>query len=69
MYYCDILTTSANLAGLPGISIPCGFTNSKMPVGLQLLGKPFDEGTLLRAARAFEAATDFSQSPPLVWNK
>ena len=69
MYYCDILTTSANLAGLPGISIPCGFTENTMPVGLQLLGKPFDEGTLLRVARAFEAATDFSKTPPLVRNK
>jgi aspartyl-tRNA(Asn)/glutamyl-tRNA(Gln) amidotransferase subunit A len=65
MYYCDVLTTSANLAGLPGISIPCGFTDEKMPVGLQLLGKPFDEAALLRVARAFEAATDFAQSPPI----
>jgi len=65
MYYCDILTTSANLAGIPGISIPCGFTENKMPVGLQLLGKPFGEATLLRAARAFEAATSFGMAPPL----
>ncbi len=65
MYYCDILTTPANLAGLPGISLPCGFTDEGMPTGLQLLGRPFDEARLLRVAYAFEAATDFNRAPPL----
>lgn len=54
MYLSDIYTISVNLAGLPGISIPCGLTASGLPAGLQLIGKPFDEDTLLRAAYAHE---------------
>ena len=54
MYLADVFTVSANLAGLPAISIPCGLTAAKLPVGLQLTAKPFDEGTLLRAADALE---------------
>ena len=57
MYLCDIFTVTANLAGIPGISIPCGFTKKNLPVGLQILGKPFDEVTLLKTARAFERET------------
>src|SRR5262249_6771481 len=49
MYLTDIFTVSCNLVGLPGISIPCGFTSARLPVGLQLLGRSFDESTLLRA--------------------
>lgn len=59
MYLCDIFTVTANLAGIPGISIPCGLTKKNLPVGLQILGKPFDEGTLLKIARAFERETEF----------
>src|SRR5204863_913888 len=51
MYLSDIYTISCNLAGLPGISIPCGFTKAGLPVGLQMLGPPFEEGKLLRVAR------------------
>jgi aspartyl-tRNA(Asn)/glutamyl-tRNA(Gln) amidotransferase subunit A len=54
MYLCDIFTVTANLAGIPGISIPCGKTKNNLPIGLQILGKPFDEVTILRIARAFE---------------
>jgi aspartyl-tRNA(Asn)/glutamyl-tRNA(Gln) amidotransferase subunit A len=54
----------ASLAGIPGISVPCGLA-SGLPVGLQLLGRPFDEATLLRAARAYEAAAGLDLSPPL----
>ena len=54
MYLGDIYTTSANLAGIPGLSMPCGLASDGMPVGLQLLGKPFDEATLIRAAYAYE---------------
>jgi len=54
MYLSDVYTVPANLAGLPGISVPCGFDSSKLPVGLQLIGKPFDEETLLRLAHAVE---------------
>ncbi len=59
MYLSDIYTITANLAGIPAISIPCGLTRAKLPVGLQLLAAPFAEETLLRAARVFERATDW----------
>ena len=65
MYLADVLTVGASLAGLPAISIPCGFTADRLPVGLQLVGPPFDEATLLRAADAFEQDTDWwRQEPP-----
>jgi aspartyl-tRNA(Asn)/glutamyl-tRNA(Gln) amidotransferase subunit A len=54
MYLADVFTVAANLAGLPAISIPCGMTDAKLPVGLQLTARPFDEATLLRAADAVE---------------
>jgi aspartyl-tRNA(Asn)/glutamyl-tRNA(Gln) amidotransferase subunit A len=59
MYLSDIYTISCNLAGLPGIGIPCGFTRSGLPIGLQLLAAPFEEEKLLRAARMHERATDW----------
>jgi len=59
MYLSDIFTISANLAGIPGISVPCGFSSRGLPIGLQLLGPAFGEGVLLKAAYAFEQATDF----------
>lgn len=64
MYLSDIFTISTNLAGIPGISIPCGFSKDGLPVGLQILGKHFDESTLLRLAYAFEQATDFHKKKP-----
>ena len=54
MYLQDICTVPVNLAGLPGISIPCGLNKDKLPIGLQLIGKPLDEETILRAAFTFE---------------
>ena len=54
MYLSDVFTAAANLAGLPAISIPCGLSEEKLPIGLQLTGRPFDEGTLLRAADVME---------------
>ncbi len=57
MYLSDILTISANLAGVPGISVNCGFTGPGLPIGLQIIGKPFDEATVLRTAHAYELAT------------
>jgi len=69
MYLSDIYTISANLAGIPGISIPCGFTDSGLPIGLQLQAAPFDEERLLRAARMFERETDWHlQLPPSLSN-
>jgi aspartyl-tRNA(Asn)/glutamyl-tRNA(Gln) amidotransferase subunit A len=59
MYLSDIYTISCNLAGLPGISIPCGFTRGNLPIGLQLLAPPFEEEKLLRIARMHEKATDW----------
>jgi aspartyl-tRNA(Asn)/glutamyl-tRNA(Gln) amidotransferase subunit A len=59
MYLSDIFTISVNLAGIPGISIPCGFTKGSLPIGLQLLGRHFDEASVLRAAFAYEQATEW----------
>lgn len=66
MYLSDIFTLPANLAGIPGMSLPCGFTADGRPIGLQLLGRPFDEGTLLRLAYNFEQATDFHLRKPVL---
>jgi len=66
MYLSDIFTIPCNLAGLPGISIPCGLSKEGLPIGLQILGKPFEEGKILRAAHAFQQATDWHlRRPPL----
>ena len=64
MYLSDIYTISANLAGIPGISIPCGFTKSGLPIGLQILAAPFSEEKLLRVARMYEAASDWHTRRP-----
>src|SRR5215831_8370456 len=57
MYLADIYTVTADLAGIPGISVPCGETRQKLPIGLQILGKHFDEATVLRVAHAYEQET------------
>jgi Asp-tRNA(Asn)/Glu-tRNA(Gln) amidotransferase A subunit family amidase len=60
------LTMPWNIAGLPAISIPCGFSSEGLPIGLQIVGGPFQEATVLRAARAYEAATDWhTRTAPL----
>ena len=64
MYLSDIYTISCNLAGLCGISVSCGFSETGLPIGLQLLGKPFGESDLLRAAHAYEQATDWHKHRP-----
>src|ERR1700757_2950365 len=56
MYLVDLYTVTADLAGIPGISIPCGQTHERLPIGLQILGKHFDEATILRVAHAYEQA-------------
>ncbi|ULN61490.1 Asp-tRNA(Asn)/Glu-tRNA(Gln) amidotransferase subunit GatA [Bacillus velezensis] len=63
MYANDILTIPVNLAGVPGISVPCGFADG-LPLGLQIIGKHFDEGTVYRVAHAFEQATDHHKAKP-----
>ncbi|MCU0557113.1 MAG: Asp-tRNA(Asn)/Glu-tRNA(Gln) amidotransferase subunit GatA [Desulfobacterales bacterium] len=66
MYLSDMFTLSANLAGIPGMSVPCGFSAAGLPIGLQLLGPHFSEGPLLRVAFNFEQATVFHRRrPPL----
>ncbi len=65
MYLNDIFTVSANLTGLPSISVPCGFSPSKLPIGLQLTGRTFDEAMLLRIADAYQRDTTFhAEEPP-----
>jgi len=64
MYLSDIFTIPVNLAGTCGMSLPCGFTDSGLPIGLQLIGKPFDEPTILRAGHAFEQATEWHKRKP-----
>jgi aspartyl-tRNA(Asn)/glutamyl-tRNA(Gln) amidotransferase subunit A len=64
MYLSDIYTISANLAGLPAISVPCGFTKNGLPVGLQILAKPFAEEMLFRLAYAYEQNTDWHKMKP-----
>jgi aspartyl-tRNA(Asn)/glutamyl-tRNA(Gln) amidotransferase subunit A len=66
LYLTDVYTVSCNLAGIPGMSIPCGFTKTGLPIGLQLLGAPFEEEKLLRVARMYEAATDWHTKRPKV---
>lgn len=64
MYLSDIFTIPVNLAGLPGISIPCGFTTDMLPIGMQLIGKQFDEKTILNTAYAYEQYTMWYKTKP-----
>ena len=64
MYLSDIFTISVNLAGVPGISIPCGFTTNNMPVGMQIIGKHFDEESILKVAFAYEQSTEWHKRRP-----
>lgn len=64
MYLSDIFTISVNLAGVPGISIPCGFTSNNLPIGLQIIGKHFDEETILKVSYAYEQSTEWHKRKP-----
>ena len=64
MYLNDVLTVPANLAGLPGISVPAGLSDDGLPLGLQVIGRAFDEATVLRAADVLERAAAFTATPP-----
>ena len=64
MYLADVFTVSANLAGLPAVSVPCGFSNDGLPIGFQLTGRMFDEATLLRVADTYERVTDWHRRSP-----
>lgn len=64
MYLVDIFTVSVNLAGLPALSLPCGFTRDRLPVGFQLIGNRFDEATLLKLSDAYEKDTNWGNTAP-----
>jgi len=64
MYLSDIFTLSANLAGIPGMSVPCGFSKTGLPIGLQIMGSHFGEEKILKTAYNFEQATDFHKKKP-----
>ena len=64
MYLNDVFTIPASLAGICGLSVPCGFDDSGLPIGLQILGKAFDEQTILRAGHAYERVTDWHTRRP-----
>lgn len=64
LYLCDIYTIGVNLAGLPAISVPCGFTTAGLPIGLQLIGQPFAEANLLAIAQAYERGHDWHSRHP-----
>jgi aspartyl-tRNA(Asn)/glutamyl-tRNA(Gln) amidotransferase subunit A len=69
MYLSDIFTISANLAGLPAVSFPCGFTKNNLPIGAQLIGKEFDEASLIRAGYSYQCATDYHKKIPNMVNE
>jgi aspartyl-tRNA(Asn)/glutamyl-tRNA(Gln) amidotransferase subunit A len=64
MYLSDIYTVSANLSGIPAISVPCGFSKEQLPIGLQIMAKPFDEEMLFRIAYAYEQSTQWHTQKP-----
>jgi aspartyl-tRNA(Asn)/glutamyl-tRNA(Gln) amidotransferase subunit A len=64
MYLSDVYTIGANLAGLPGVSIPCGFSRGGLPIGLQIIGQPFEEASLLAIAQAYERDHDWHTRHP-----
>ena len=64
MYLGDIYTVMINIAGLPSLALPCGFDKNNMPVGMQLIGGPFDEKTILSAGNAYQSETDWHKQKP-----
>ncbi len=64
MYLNDVFTVGADLAGLPGISVRCGFSAAGLPIGLQVIGRAFDESRVLRVAHAYEQATSWLEKRP-----
>jgi aspartyl-tRNA(Asn)/glutamyl-tRNA(Gln) amidotransferase subunit A len=67
MYLNDVFTVTVNLAGLPAIAVPAGLTTNGLPLGLQVIGKAFDESTVLRVGRSIEAAAEFTAKPRKWW--
>ncbi len=67
MYLNDVFTVTVNLAGLPGISVPVGLDRQGLPLGMQLIGRPWDEGGLLNLAQSLESAAGFTAKPSRWW--
>ena len=67
MYLNDVFTVTVNLAGLPGISVPAGLDEKGLPLGLQLIGRPWEEGELLKTAQVIEDAAGFVSKPEKWW--
>lgn len=66
MYLCDVFTVTCNIAGIPGMSVPCGFSRSGLPIGMQMLGPVFSESVMLRLARWYELAHDWHKRKPVM---
>ena len=66
MYLSDIFTISVNLAGLPAMALPCGFSKTGLPIGLQIIARAFEEDTMFRAAHAYEQSTQWHLKRPVV---
>ncbi len=66
MYLGDIYTVMINIAGLPSLALPCGFDKENMPIGMQLIGRPFEEGTILSAGNAYQSITDYHKKKPIL---
>ncbi len=66
MYLSDLYTVSASLAGVPAVSLPCGFSQQGLPIGMQIMGRPFEEDVILRVARAYELAMNWRKKRPLI---
>ena len=67
MYLNDVFTVTVNLAGLPGVSVPAGLTDQGLPLGLQIIGRPWEEGEMLNVASAIERAAGFTAIPGRWW--
>lgn len=64
MYLGDIYTVMVNIAGVPSMAVPCGFDKDGMPIGMQLIGRPFGEAEIMNGASAFQNATDYHKNKP-----
>ena len=67
MYLNDVFTVTVNLAGLPGVSVPAGLSSEGLPLGLQLIGRPWEEGEMLNVASILENGAEFNMKPTKWW--
>jgi aspartyl-tRNA(Asn)/glutamyl-tRNA(Gln) amidotransferase subunit A len=66
MYLADVFSVAANLAGVPAVTVPCGFTANRLPIGVQFTGRMMEDATVLRVADAYERATPWSRERPAI---